>query len=76
MLANLMIAFGIIYLVFGAVVATIYVLFDSGTRGGVGSPAGPMGLVRWLGITVGWFPGLVYYVGKFAWAIFGPARAA
>lgn len=68
MLANLSIALGIIYLVFGAVVASIYVLFDSGTRYGGSTLMDP---VRWFGITVGWFPAIVYFVGKFAWDIFG-----
>lgn len=76
MLANLTMALGVIYLVFGAVVASIFVLFDSGTRGGVGSPAGPMDLVRWVGITVGWFPALVYIVGKLMWSVFGPVKHA
>lgn len=69
MLADIIMGLGVIYLIFGGVVASIFVLFDSGTRGGVGGPAGPMDLVRWTGITVGWFPII-------AWAMFGPVKPA
>lgn len=75
MLANILIALGIIYVIFGAVVASIFVLLDSGTRGGGGGIT-LMDPIRWVGITVGWFPIIIYYVAKIVWDVFGFAVGA
>lgn len=55
-----------LYLVFGAVCGTAYVLIDCGTSGRSINP------FVWLLITVGWFPILVYKIGEFLWFFFNP----
>lgn len=56
----------VVYLIFGALIATAYCLLDNGTSG---RPINPF---IWVLITVGWFPILVYKIGEFLWLFFNP----
>lgn len=63
MAETILIAIGVIYLVIGFIMASVYVAFDNGVSPGGGDKSGP---IVWLGIFILWLPAILYYFFKLA----------
>ena len=64
MAMTILLAIGVIYLIIGFILASIYVALDNGLAM-AGGGAGPL---IWTGLMIGWLPAILYYIFK----LFGP----